>query len=140
RFLVGEDFSINVFNGKVIGAFHRRAQSEVGNGKDYLKKLLRLKNKERNASRVLYSSKIRRDKKMKAFLEDSNKTPKYNPEKDERVYLRRNGEFFGQRDAIDVTELLPKTMLETAVAAVNAVPGLSIGGVDMLIDFEKNTC
>src|SRR5690625_942927 len=56
RFFVGEDFRINVFNGKVIGAFHRRAQSVVGNGKYSLRKLLRLKNKERNASHFLSSS------------------------------------------------------------------------------------
>src|SRR5699024_616203 len=140
RFFVGEDFRINVFNGKVIGAFHRRAQSVVGNGKYSLRKLLRLKNKERNASPFLSSSKIRMDKKMKAFLEESNKTPKYIPDKWERVYLRRNGEFFGQRDAIDVTETLSEKMLKTAVAAVKAVPGLSIGGVDMLINFEEDTC
>jgi len=138
RFFVGEDFRVNVFNGKVIGAFHRRAQSVIGDGKHTLKELLRIKNKERNASPFLATSKIKMDKKMKAFLAGKDITPEFVPAEGERIYLRRNGEFFGQRDAINVTDNLSPKIKNIAVEAVNAIPGLSIGGVDMLIDLEKN--
>lgn len=140
RFFVGEDFRVNVFNGKVIGAFHRRAQSVVGDGKHTLEGLLKIKNEERNASPFLSTSKIKMDKKMQVFLTENDKSPKYVPSEGERVYLRRNGEFFGQRDAINVMDTLSEKMLGVAEAAANAIPGLSIGGVDMLIDLEKDEC
>lgn len=140
RFFVGEDFRINVFNGKVIGAFHRRAQSVIGNGKHTLRKLLKNKNVERQASPFLSTSRIRMDKKMRAFLAENSKTPDYIPVKGERVFLRRNGEFFGQRDSINVTETFSKNILRIAESAVNSIPGLNIGGVDMLIDLESEEC
>src|SRR5699024_5528587 len=61
RFFVGEDFRVNVFNGEVIGAFHRRAQSLVGDGKNTLKTLLKQKNVERSASPFLAKKKIKID-------------------------------------------------------------------------------
>lgn len=140
RFFVGEDFRVNVFNGKVIGAFHRRAQSLVGDGKHTLEELLKIKNQERKASPFLSSSKIKMDKKMKVLLAEKGKTPGYVPSKGDRVYLRRNGEFFSQRDAINVMDTLSDRMLGVAEAAANAIPGLSIGGVDMLIDLERDEC
>src|SRR5699024_5800148 len=81
---------------------------------------------------------IKMDKKMKAFLAGKDITPEFVPAEGERIYLRRNGEFFGQRDAINVTDNLSPKIKNIAVEAVNAITGLSIGGVDMLIDLEKN--
>jgi len=140
RFFEGEDFRINVFQGKVIGAFHRRAQSVVGNGRDTIAQLIQAKNEERQASPFLAKSNIKLDKNMKTYLEEQGLSIDFIPENTERIYVRRNGEYFGQRDAINVTKTLPKKMLHIAERAVQAIPGLSIGGVDMLINLKENTC
>src|SRR5690625_6756265 len=77
---------------------------------------------------------------MKTYLEEQGLSIDFIPENTERIYVRRNGEYFGQRDAINVTKTLPKKMLHIAERAVQAIPGLSIGGVDMLINLKENTC
>lgn len=138
RFFVGEDFRVYVLSNKVIGAFHRRAASVVGDGKSCIEKLLEDKNSERQISPFLATSTIRMDKHMKVYLKERGLSSKYIPKKGERIFLRRNGEFFSQRDAVNVTETLSPKMKEIAISAVKAIPGLKHGGVDMLIDLEKN--
>ncbi|GAB3789630.1 acylphosphatase [Virgibacillus kimchii] len=138
RHFVGEDFRVTVFNGEVIGAFHRRAQSVLGDGENTLEGLLHLKNEDRKLSPFLNNKVIEIDKKMEDYLREQNKTPKYIPEKGERVYLRKNGEFFGQRDSVNATDTISPEMKKIAVAAVKAIPGLNFAGVDMLIDLDKN--
>lgn len=138
RFIVGEDYRILVLDGMVIGAFHRRAQSVVGDGKSTIEVLLKRKNKERKASPFLKRSKIKIDDDMIAFLIEQNKSIDYIPAKGERVFLRRNGEYFGQRDSINITEELLPEIKQIAINAVNAIPGLKYGGVDMLVNLEKN--
>ncbi|MFB4473796.1 acylphosphatase [Oceanobacillus caeni] len=138
RFFVGEDFRVYVLDGKVIGAFHRRSQSVVGDGKLNLEELLEIKNKERQISPFLAKGTITMDKKMKEYLKERNLTPEYIPANGERVFLRRNGEFFGQRDSVNATGKLSRKMEELAISAVKAIPGLPHGGVDMLINLEKD--
>lgn len=140
RYFVGEDYRINVLNGKILGAFHRRAQSVVGDGIHNIQELLRLKNEERSASPFLAKGKLKLDKRMIDYLEEQDKSSKYVPDVGERVYVRRNGEFFGQRDAVDMTEELSDNLKHNAIQAVEAIPGLNYAGVDMLIDFEKDEC
>ena len=140
RFFVGEDYRINVFNGKVIGAFHRKALSVLGDGRHSLVELLELKNEERRTSPFLRNSNITMDKAMREYMKERDFTPDYIPQEGEEVTLRRNGEFFGQRDAINVIDTLPEKMLRIAEEATLAIPGLSIGGVDMLINLDSNEC
>src|SRR5699024_7489480 len=138
KFFVGEDFRVYVLDGKVIGAFHRRAQSVVGDGTSTLRELLIKKNKERHLSPFLAKGTIKIDKKMKGFLAERGLSEDSVPKVNERVFLRRNGEFFGQRDAVNVTDKLSSKMKELAISAVKAIPGLPHGGVDMLIDLEND--
>jgi cyanophycin synthetase len=134
----GEDFRVYVLEDQVIGSFHRRSQSVVGDGVSDIQSLLEKKNEERMLSPFLAKKKIKIDEKMKKFLEEQGKSPTYVPEKGERVYLRRNGEAFGERDSIDFTDQLSPKMKEIAISAIKAIPGLRHGGVDMLIDLEKD--
>jgi|SRR5690625_274224 len=138
RFFVGEDYRVVVLDGKVIGAFHRRAQSVVGDGKSNIDILLQNKNKERNTSPFLSGSKIKIDAKMEAYLKEQNKSINYIPDNGERVFLRRNGEFFGQRDSINITDDLAPEIKQIAIDAVKAIPGLKYGGVDMLVDLDRS--
>ncbi|ALX49946.1 acylphosphatase [Lentibacillus amyloliquefaciens] len=138
RFFTGDDFRVYVLEDKVIGAFQRRAASVVGNGKSDISTLLEQKNKERQKSPFLSSNKIKIDQSMKGFLQEKGLTPSYVPKKDERVFLRRNGEYFGQRDSVNVTDELPQKMKGIAISAVQAIPGLLHGGVDMLINLDTN--
>lgn len=138
RFIKGEDYRILVLDGKVIGAYHRRALSVLGNGKDTIEVLLKKKVKERNASPFLKGKKIKVDQDMVNFLKEQNKDVNYIPKEGERVYLRRNGEYFGQRDSVNMTDKLNSEIKQIAIDAVNAIPGLKYGGVDMLINYEDN--
>jgi len=140
HFFEGEDYRIVVLDGNVIGAFHRRAQSVIGDGKNSIRELLRLKNRERRVSPFLKGSLIKIDKDMINFLKEGNKSTAYVPKENERVYLRRNGEFFGQRDAVNITDTLSPHLKEAAVQAVKAIPGLRYGGVDMLVNTDTDEC
>lgn len=138
RFFVGEDFRVYVLDGKVIGAFHRRAASVVGDGKLNIKELLDQKNSARQLSPFLAKSSIKIDENMKTYLQKQGMNVFDIPKKGERVFLRRNGEYFKERDSINVTESLSPKMKNIAIEAVNAIPGLTHGGVDMLINLEKD--
>ncbi|WP_010531637.1 acylphosphatase [Lentibacillus jeotgali] len=138
RFFTGDDFRVYVLEDKVIGAFQRRAASVVGDGKSDISTLLEQKNKERQKSPFLSSSNIKIDRSMENFLQEKGLASSHVPKKGERVFLRRNGEYFGQRDSVNVTDDLSQKMKDIAISAVNAIPGLPHAGVDMLINLDTN--
>ena len=139
QFFVGDDYRINVLNGEVIGAFHRRTLNVVGDGKHSVQELLHLKNKDRKISPFLAKKSIKMDQSMKQYLRKKGLTPEYIPNSGEIVYLRNNGEFFGQRDSVDVTTELSENIKSIAISAVNAIPDLVYAGVDMLVNLEEDT-
>src|SRR5699024_5432411 len=138
QFFVGVDFRVNILNGEVIGAFHRRTLNVVGDGIHSVQELLQLKNKDRKISPFLARKSIKMDQPMKQLLKKKGLTPKYIPSSGEKVYLRNNGEFFGQRDSVDVTNELSDNIKKIAISAVNAIPDLVYAGVDMLVNLEED--
>src|SRR5699024_6765374 len=105
-------YRVNVLGGKVIGAFHRRALSIVGDGIHTIQELLQFKNYERKSSPFLAKKTIKIDPDMEQLLLENALDRNSILEKGRRIYLRRNGEYFSQRDAVDVTDKLSKRIKE----------------------------
>src|SRR5699024_10713414 len=139
KYFIGEDYRINILNGEIIGAFHRRTLNVIGDGNHSIRELLKLKNKDRKLSPFLAKKNIKIDLSMKELLKRQGLTPEDVPYLGEKVYLRNSGEFFGQRDSVDVTHELSDNIKRIAISAVNAIPDLIYAGVDMLVNLEEDT-
>src|SRR5699024_11508480 len=137
--LSGEDYRINNLNVEILVAFHLRTLNGIGDCNHSIRELLKLKNKDRKLSPFLAKKNIKIDLSMKELLKRQGLTPEDVPYLGEKVYLRNSGEFFGQRDSVDVTHELSDNIKRIAISAVNAIPDLIYAGVDMLVNLEEDT-
>lgn len=131
----GNEYRILATREKVIGVLYRRQASIVGNGRDTIKKLIKLKNEEpiRSAPKGSTSHlKIRMDERMLKLLQSNNMDFSYVPKDGESVFLRRVSNITQGGDAIDFTDKIHPSVRKIALQAINAIPGLSFAGIDFL--------
>lgn len=138
----GEEYRILATREKVIGVLYRRQASVLGNGKDSIKKLIKEKNKNpiRGVKNGTTSHlKIRMNEPMEKLLAENDLDFNFIPEKGQRVFLQRVSNISQGGDAIDVTDIIHPSVKKIALRAINAVPGLSFAGIDLLTtDITKN--
>src|SRR5699024_7357690 len=82
----------------------------------------------------IYNRSIKVDCNLKKYLSERNLDLKSVPQKGERVYLRRQGEYLKERDPIDITDTVPEEIKNIAVKAMKSIPGLTHCDVDMLVN------
>src|SRR5699024_9386818 len=77
-------------------------------------------------------------KELKTFLKDNGYSLDFIPRENERVFVKSKNNVTAGVDPIDATdELLPEAK-DIAVQALNAIPGLGHGGVDVMMNHETN--
>jgi len=131
----GKEYRILATREKVIGVLYRRPASVVGNGVDSIKKLIKKKNNNpiRGVKNGMTSHlKIKMDSRMSALLNENHYNFLSVPQKGKRIYLRRVSNISQGGDAIDFTDQVHQSVKEIALKAVNAIPGLSLAGIDFL--------
>lgn len=137
NYFKGNEYRLVVINGKCISVVLRRSASVVGNGKNSIKELMELKDKE--PWHRFLGCRMVIDEPLKYFLASQNLTLDYIPQKGKRIYLRENSNCSTGGESIDVTEKIPSRFKEIAEKAAKLF-NAKVCGVDMLIDdFDKNS-
>ncbi|WP_216829900.1 acylphosphatase [Alkalihalobacterium elongatum] len=137
KFVQGEECRIYVIENEVIGAANRIPANVIGDGKNNIKKLIELKNKDRQNNPVASKRLIKVDNEVLTLLEASGYTLESIPEEGERVFLREKSNLSAGGDPVDFTPQLTPEMKQTAINAAKAV-GLSHCGLDMIVDVKNN--
>lgn len=134
----GVDYRFYVIEDKVIAAKKNYSSNVVGDGINNLKDLIKERNKEISANPATQKRLITADDEMLEFLKESNKTMDYIPYEGERVFLRKHGTHLGKRISLDCTDTIDPKFNKYAVDALNSIPGIPTGSIDMVINEETN--
>lgn len=132
----GSDYRIFVSGGRCQAAVLRDPANVVGDGVSTVDELIAAKNRERGKNPFLSGGLIAQDYEVMGMLARSGHELDSVPADGERIVLRQKANASAGGDVIDVTDSLPQRLQDTAVAAVEAVPGLPAAGVDLLWDEE----
>lgn len=133
----GKEIRIYVLNNKVIAAANRIPANVIGDGHSTIAKLIEIKNEFRKQIPHLYYRPIKIDAEVRNIIADAGYSLDTILKKGERLFLRKVSNVSTGGDPIDYTDKLTKKQKEIAIAATNAIPGLTHCGVDMIVD-EKN--
>lgn len=130
----GEDYRVQVVGDRAVAATWRRPASIIGDGRSTVTELIRAKNKQRRENPALSKELATVDFEVDRYLTDQGYTYDSVPLKGARVRLRGKANLSTGGDIVDVTCRLTDEIKDIAVRAVQAVPGLSAAGVDIMID------
>src|SRR5699024_5454378 len=78
------------------------------------------------------------DYEVKSFVERSGLTFEDVPEEGERIFLRQNSNISTGGDSVDVLEELSDDIKQIAINSLKAMPELPHGGVDIIVNTNKN--
>lgn len=139
RYFSGKDYRVYVVKDKVLAVLDRIPANVLGNGKDTVRELLRVKNNLRGQNPALDNRPIKIDKEMYSILKSQGHTLKSIPKANERVYLKSKNNISAGGDSVDLTDRLPDNIKNIAIEAVKAIPGLVHGGVDLMVNLDEGS-
>ncbi len=134
EYIEGEDYRVFVIGDKVIGAFRRLPPHVIGDGKKNIKKLLKEKNDIRIKIPGTYNMRVLINEEIKRELKKQSLTLKSVPKKEQFVRLKTKNNVSSGGDPIDATDELSEELKDNLVKAVQAIPGLTQGGIDIIYD------
>ncbi|RJN31296.1 hypothetical protein [Nesterenkonia natronophila] len=135
RFHPGQDHRVFVVDGKVIAATRRLAAHVIGDGKATIKTLV----EKKNTSRPTIHKKIVMDETSSMYIERQGLSWDSIPPEGDRVQLRGTANLHTGGDAMDATDLLTAGEISYVERAAKAIPGLRVGGFDLLIP-DASSC
>ncbi|SDB81238.1 D-alanine-D-alanine ligase [Pelagirhabdus alkalitolerans] len=138
RYIEGEEYRIVVLDNEVVGVLNRIPANVIGNGHDSIRKLIRDKNNKRKSNPHLSNLKIKIDKDVKSVLYSQNLDLKSVPELNQAVALKLTSNLSTGGDSVDLTDDIPDQLKEIAINATNAIPGLPLSGIDVMVNKSKN--
>lgn len=138
EFIPGDEYRVLTVDGKLTGAVNRIPANITGNGKDSIGSLIKRKNKTKLKNPSLSKKRIVIDREVEHNIEKNGYTLDSILASGEQLFLRKNSNVSTGGDPIEVTDELPEKIIEVAEKAAQAIPGLSIAGLDLIIDPEND--
>ena len=137
KYIPGNDYRLYVVDDEVVGAILRVPPNVVGDGINSIEALIEIKNSERQLNPRLTTCPIKINQELVDYIRKSGYTLQTIPDKGEVIYLSDKGNISIGGDPIDVLDDLSAEIKRVAVQALRAIPGLTHGAVDMIIDEEQ---
>ncbi|WP_067841016.1 acylphosphatase [Amphibacillus sediminis] len=128
----GQDYRVYVIADSVVAAIKRIPANVIGDGKHTIKELIERKNEERKKNPRLASCLIEINHSLKRFISDQGFQLTDIPVTDQQIFLNDKANISLGGDSIDVLDQLDEDAKKTAIAAIEAIPGLYHGSVDLL--------
>lgn len=131
---IGKEYRFTATRKKVLAVMYREPANVVGDGVHTIGELIRIKNKDprRGEEYEKVLCKIKIDKIVKRNLAEQNLKLNSVLSKGQKIYLRKNSNLSTGGDSIDLTDETHPELKKIAVKAINAIPGLAYGGVDLM--------
>lgn len=132
--VIGEDYRVLVYEDKYIAACKRIPANITGDSVSTAAELIDAKNAIRHKNPHLSTGLIKKDFEVTEYLSRHGYTYDSVPYAGEYIQLRAAANASAGGDVVDVTDELPLHIQESAVRAVQCIPGLLCSGVDVLFD------
>jgi len=137
----GKEYRFTASREKVLAVMYREPANVIGDGLHKIRELIKIKNKDprRGDDYEKVLCKIKIDKIVRQNLAKQNLDLNSILTKERKIYLRKNSNLSTGGDSIDLTDVVHPEFKKIAVKAINAIPGLAYGGVDLMsgIDIAK---
>ncbi|QKY70432.1 ATP-grasp domain-containing protein [Lentibacillus sp. CBA3610] len=135
----GNEYRIYVVGNKVVGAINRIPANVIGDGANSIETLIKNKNKKRMENPRLKSCPINITKELEIQIDKLNYDLNSVPKTGEKVFLSEKSNISLGGDPVDVLDDLPLEIMNTAVGAIQAIPGLVHGAVDLILSEQHPT-
>lgn len=132
RFISGKHYRMAIVGNKVVAASERIAAHVIGNGKNTIRELIDIENRNplRGEGHQKPLTKIQIDEVMLLILDKSRMSLESIPRAGEIVYLRENDNLSTGGIAVDVTEDVHPDNIKLALRAAKII-GLDVAGIDI---------
>lgn len=134
QYVVGAEYRFYVVEDQVVAVYNRIPANITGDGKHTIEELITLKNLERRRNPRLNSCLIEIDVEIIDFIGANRYTLATILPKGELLYLRQKSNVSIGGDPVDATDDVSDEIKQIAIDALKAVPGLTHGGVDIIIN------
>lgn len=131
--IFGDEYRILVVGDEVIAAVQRVPASVVGDGRHTVAELIVRKNAFRRTNPQLASSPIVYSQDTDQTLDRQGMTLLSVPDPDQHVVLSSSSNISLGGDSREMSDRLHPTVIDAAIRAVKAIPGLNYCGVDFLL-------
>ena len=130
----GAEYRVLATRDKLLGIIHRVPANVVGDGKSSIATLIKKKNTDPRRGEKYEKTlvKIKVDAEMTRTLKEQGLTQRSAPQKDQKIFLRKNSNISSGGDSIDFTDRAHKKYRKLAPAVIRAVPGLPYAGFDLI--------
>src|SRR5699024_8027905 len=125
-----------VVGDKVVAVTKRFPPNIIGNGESTIRTLIKEKNDLKKKTKIYRNSLIKIDKELKSFLEYNNLSLNTVPTDNERVIVKSKNNVSVGGDPVDATDELSLKAKSIAVRALNAIPEIPQGGVDVMVNHD----
>jgi len=132
----GKEYRFIASREKVLAVTYRDPANVVGDGIHNIRELVKIKNKDpkRGEKNEKPLTKIKIDNITKQNLKEQRIKLDYIPDKEKKIYLRKESNISTGGDSIDVTDIVHPELKEIAVRSVKAISGLAYAGVDLMVN------
>lgn len=137
RFYEGGDHRVYVVGGTYVAAGLKIPARVVGDGMHSIRELIDQKNKRRMSNPFNASALIKVDYEVEHYVAKAGYDFDSVPESGIEIILRGKANVSAGGEFQDCTNELPQHIREAAIKSVEAIPGLSAAGVDVLYDQSK---
>lgn len=134
----GLELRVNITEGIVESAILRLQGYIIGDGQSSVEKLISKKNHEKKRNPYLSRELIVFDEDLNNTLEKIDKSKDSILENDEMIILDKRPELRYGMETYNVTNIIHQNILNIALNAVLAIPGLHTAGVDIIIPNLKS--
>jgi len=131
KYIPGKDYKFFVIADKVAAAYTRTPAKIVGDGKRNVEELIDLRNDLRSKNVHLRVSLLEIDEEVRQHLEKEGVTLKTILPVGKVIYLRASESVSKAGDLNDITEVAPRHLKRLAVRALNTIPHMKSGSVDI---------
>lgn len=139
EFISGNEYRMLTVDGKLVGAVNRIPANIIGNGKDSIDTLIRVKNRSKLNNPAISKKRIQLDKEVLHEIERNGYTKDSVLEEGKQLFLRAKSNISAGGDPVDITDKIPEEMKSIAEKATQAIPGLKLAGLDFIVDPETET-
>jgi L-alanine-DL-glutamate epimerase-like enolase superfamily enzyme/D-alanine-D-alanine ligase-like ATP-grasp enzyme len=133
RHVDGQELRIFVANGAAVAAVYRMAPHVVGDGVHSVQMLIQRKNEQRRSNPRLKNSPLKVNEATEMQLSRQGLDLESIPEPGQQVRLSSVNSISQGADTANVLQEVHPSVLDAAVRAVAAVPGLKRAGVDIIV-------
>ena len=136
RLIEGVEHRVLLIHGKVAAAARRIPANVIGDGHSTIAELVDEKNRLRTESANPVHFQIPIDGTVVRKLATQGHELASVPDRDARIWLRSNSNVHSGGDGVDATDELRPEEIEMAEKTAQAIPGLRISGLDLLLPRE----